>query len=133
MYRDSYISLLFFFLMKRRPPRSTLFPYTTLFRSQTSGTFAFADAYYNNYENVIGNVFGEYGSACTAVSYEIEAGDGQSSSIYKLGYYDDGGGSSSPNPSLSAKVGQTILRGGNWDCKTNSVTWNSNVPSGSLV
>src|SRR2546427_9086663 len=26
-------SLLFFFLMIRRPPRSTLFPYTTLFRS----------------------------------------------------------------------------------------------------
>src|SRR5947207_3762707 len=31
----SYISFLlfFFFLMIRRPPRSTLFPYTTLFRS----------------------------------------------------------------------------------------------------
>src|SRR2546429_6269524 len=28
------IRLLFFFLMIRRPPRSTLFPYTTLFRSQ---------------------------------------------------------------------------------------------------
>src|SRR5688572_33438120 len=28
-----YISLFFFFLMIRRPPRSTLFPYTTLFRS----------------------------------------------------------------------------------------------------
>src|SRR5204863_5556090 len=27
------ISLFFFFLMIRRPPRSTLFPYTTLFRS----------------------------------------------------------------------------------------------------
>src|SRR3954463_2912350 len=27
---------LFFFLMIRRPPRSTLFPYTTLFRSHTS-------------------------------------------------------------------------------------------------
>src|SRR5437762_6028947 len=27
------ISSLFFFLMIRRPPRSTLFPYTTLFRS----------------------------------------------------------------------------------------------------
>src|SRR2546421_3231958 len=26
-------SILFFFLMIRRPPRSTLFPYTTLFRS----------------------------------------------------------------------------------------------------
>src|SRR5258708_14170184 len=29
------IILLFFFLMIRRPPRSTLFPYTTLFRSRT--------------------------------------------------------------------------------------------------
>src|SRR6266478_3459355 len=28
----------FFFLMIRRPPRSTLFPYTTLFRSRTRGT-----------------------------------------------------------------------------------------------
>src|SRR5256886_6352056 len=27
--------MLFFFLMIRRPPRSTLFPYTTLFRSKT--------------------------------------------------------------------------------------------------
>src|SRR5258705_7261555 len=29
--------LLFFFLMIRRPPRSTLFPYTTLFRSDPPG------------------------------------------------------------------------------------------------
>src|SRR5437870_8909063 len=28
-----FILLFFFFLMLRRPPRSTLFPYTTLFRS----------------------------------------------------------------------------------------------------
>src|SRR5256885_14410537 len=28
-----YLLLFFFFLMIRRPPRSTLFPYTTLFRS----------------------------------------------------------------------------------------------------
>src|SRR6266704_4068024 len=28
------VSCLFFFLMIRRPPRSTLFPYTTLFRSR---------------------------------------------------------------------------------------------------
>src|SRR5258707_11210645 len=28
-----YFFLFFFFLMIRRPPRSTLFPYTTLFRS----------------------------------------------------------------------------------------------------
>src|SRR2546429_9509830 len=30
-------TLIFFFLMIRRPPRSTLFPYTTLFRSGRSG------------------------------------------------------------------------------------------------
>src|SRR2546422_6500554 len=29
----AYFYVLFFFLMIRRPPRSTLFPYTTLFRS----------------------------------------------------------------------------------------------------
>src|SRR2546421_8792857 len=29
----SCVSVVFFFLMIRRPPRSTLFPYTTLFRS----------------------------------------------------------------------------------------------------
>src|SRR2546427_10254093 len=31
--RPPLASLFFFFLMIRRPPRSTLFPYTTLFRS----------------------------------------------------------------------------------------------------
>src|SRR3712207_7589510 len=31
------MSYLFFFLMIRRPPRSTLFPYTTLFRSDGGG------------------------------------------------------------------------------------------------
>src|SRR5690554_7083932 len=32
---SSYLFFHFFFLMIRRPPRSTLFPYTTLFRSFT--------------------------------------------------------------------------------------------------
>src|SRR5712675_2485483 len=31
---SNYIFFFFFFLMIRRPPRSTLFPYTTLFRSR---------------------------------------------------------------------------------------------------
>src|SRR5262245_65227118 len=34
MSYPSHLSSLFFFLMIRRPPRSTLFPYTTLFRSR---------------------------------------------------------------------------------------------------
>src|SRR3712207_8180985 len=33
------MTLLFFFLMIRRPPRSTLFPYTTLFRSRPDSGF----------------------------------------------------------------------------------------------
>src|SRR2546429_3638134 len=37
--------VVFFFLMIRRPPRSTLFPYTTLFRSrQPAGAVAYAAA-----------------------------------------------------------------------------------------
>src|SRR5256885_5774029 len=34
--------IIFFFLMIRRPPRSTLFPYTTLFRSGSVGRAACA-------------------------------------------------------------------------------------------
>src|SRR5256885_17161935 len=34
-----HLFFLFFFLMIRRPPRSTLFPYTTLFRSLTAWEF----------------------------------------------------------------------------------------------
>ena len=34
---EPWLSFFFFFLMIRRPPRSTLFPYTTLFRSETFG------------------------------------------------------------------------------------------------
>src|SRR5438270_2242083 len=33
LVRYLFLSNIFFFLMIRRPPRSTLFPYTTLFRS----------------------------------------------------------------------------------------------------
>ena len=38
----STANCLFFFLMIRRPPRSTLFPYTTLFRSGSDVVFAAA-------------------------------------------------------------------------------------------
>src|SRR5205823_12453776 len=33
LFRSIHVLLFFFFLLIRRPPRSTLFPYTTLFRS----------------------------------------------------------------------------------------------------
>src|ERR1017187_5653691 len=38
MPTESWHSASFFFLMIRRPPRSTVFPYTTLFRSPYVGT-----------------------------------------------------------------------------------------------
>src|SRR2546427_11954813 len=43
-YHFLLFSFSFFFLMIRRPPRSTLFPYTTLFRSEPQ-VRAIAEAY----------------------------------------------------------------------------------------
>src|SRR2546421_5634446 len=64
--------LFFFFLMIRRPPRSTLFPYTTLFRSQGPDSLTRAAASHSNlfhadvllsYQPVPGTVvFAGYGS-----------------------------------------------------------------------
>src|SRR5437588_13100363 len=39
----TFFSFFFFFLMIRRPPRSTLFPYTTLFRSRARVRSAFRE------------------------------------------------------------------------------------------
>src|SRR6266581_5609805 len=36
-FKSFFLIFFFFFLMIRRPPRSTLFPYTTLFRSHCAG------------------------------------------------------------------------------------------------
>src|SRR3712207_7027612 len=49
MYMLCISSHFFFFLMIRRPPRSTLFPYTTLFRSRAPSDAIFA-AMHNNPE-----------------------------------------------------------------------------------
>src|SRR2546426_9102121 len=45
-------SLFFFFLMIRRPPRSTLFPYTTLFRSLVAEVVPRLDAGQQRLESV---------------------------------------------------------------------------------
>src|SRR5690606_41798928 len=50
-----HLSLFFlFFFMIRRPPRSTLFPYTTLFRSHANGvgtvSFVYFDAFIDGYK-----------------------------------------------------------------------------------
>src|SRR2546428_6245504 len=43
----------FFFLMIRRPPRSTLFPYTTLFRSLTSAELSVAEGRLQDEERLL--------------------------------------------------------------------------------
>src|SRR2546430_7039743 len=48
-----FVDFLFFFLMIRRPPRSTLFPYTTLFRSVLAG---FCDAF----DDLLGDIGFEF-------------------------------------------------------------------------
>src|SRR3989440_11278661 len=40
-----FLFFFFFFLMIRRPPRSTLFPYTTLFRSNVGDTVNFTETF----------------------------------------------------------------------------------------
>src|SRR5256886_5603734 len=52
------IAFLFFFLMIRRPPRSTLFPYTTLFRS-FFGRMGIKDTYQNDESQVLLKAKGE--------------------------------------------------------------------------
>jgi hypothetical protein len=101
-------------------------------QNMTGAIFGVNFSYYSNYNNAVGNAIGPYGSSCTANTYERDADAGGGSTIYKMGYYDDGG-TSSPNPTLAAKVWQTTIRGGNWDCHTNTVIWSSNVPQGGLV
>jgi hypothetical protein len=98
----------------------------------TNGRFAANVAYYANYTNILGNVIGQFPSGCTATAYQNNADAAQNPAIYNLGYFDDGG-STSGTTALKAKVESSMLRGGNWDCVTNTVVWNNNVPSGSLV
>src|SRR3712207_7999031 len=67
MFVYSYGFLLFFFLMIRRPPRSTLFPYTTLFRSsraaQAYGSNEISERHRHRWEvsNAYRDVLAEYG------------------------------------------------------------------------
>jgi hypothetical protein len=96
----------------------------------TDGLIAMNVAYYSNYENLVGNAFGNYTGSCLASTYETDSPTGKVNGvIWQIGYYDDGGGSS-PNAALSAKVGNTLLRGGNWDCVSKTVVWSNNIPAG---
>src|SRR2546422_2125818 len=59
MLSNHYFLLLFFFLMIRRPPRSTLFPYTTLFRSRVSIHHDLGDLPFRPHEEALARAAGE--------------------------------------------------------------------------
>src|SRR3712207_8851979 len=64
----------FFFLMIRRPPRSTLFPYTTLFRSAVVGSGTATGGLYERAREV-GRLVAERGAVvvCGGLSGVMEA------------------------------------------------------------
>src|SRR3712207_6925753 len=68
--------LIFFFLMIRRPPRSTLFPYTTLFRSEVLPRLA---AVVRSVDAVaVRDVAADGGLAHTGVDHvRVRLGDGE--------------------------------------------------------
>src|SRR3712207_7096638 len=59
----------FFFLMIRRPPRSTLFPYTTLFRSMGRNNMSHAE---------------QTGGVCVIVAQHFEGWEGNLDSVEEL-------------------------------------------------
>src|ERR1019366_10063939 len=85
----------FFFLMIRRPPRSTLFPYTTLFRSAPNRLAASTQKCLNDWARQVRLVQDQpssnFGNAviqvCRAVESELTAGLG---SIHALSFLRDG-------------------------------------------
>src|SRR6267143_5979530 len=65
-YPDDYYRFNFFFLRIRRPPRSTLFPYTTLFRSRArSGASYHGSPWSTRVSSYTGRIRGERETSST--------------------------------------------------------------------
>src|SRR5438132_6492006 len=69
------IVFFFFFLMIRRPPRSTLFPYTTLFRSDLLHRFADAGLHgvlgLHQFRSILDRKSTRLNSSHTVISYAV--------------------------------------------------------------
>src|SRR5258708_10043002 len=79
--------LYFFFLMIRRPPRSTLFPYTTLSRSRTAAVEVVAESLARPRveQNVAGSCvearYGSFMGKIGEIGYTAEIGDRKSTRL----------------------------------------------------
>src|SRR6266581_8480956 len=71
-WRIDFRRLFFFFLMIRRPPRSTLFPYTTLFRSSAppQATCAYW-AHHSRHDCVLDRKSTRLNSSHPSISYAV--------------------------------------------------------------
>src|SRR5438874_13781183 len=104
-------SLIFFFLMIRQPPRSTLFPYTTLFRSPSYRYIA------NSYR-MSAEVNGLLGDLQYARSEAIKEGQTVTTCVSADGTGCTGGTAwangwivfSDPNANATVDAGETVLR-----------------------
>src|SRR5260370_35859476 len=65
-------SLFFFFLMIRRPPRSTLFPYTTLFRSNRMPVIFFSRSARSRAASASGSTPAPHGGAARSEEHTSE-------------------------------------------------------------
>ena len=99
MYKSSsgvcpgvFIIFIFFFLMIRRPPRSTLFPYTTLFRSSSG-----------NATYTAGNV--GIGTTNPSEKLIVKGNVSLNNTLYVNNLASVGIGTSSPNGSLHIETG----------------------------
>src|SRR5436305_11906032 len=75
-----FLSIFLFFLLIRRPPRSTLFPYTTLFRSEVPGVLGADDSFCVDDEVGQPGVYAPLAMDGTDISVE-EAGDRKSTRL----------------------------------------------------
>src|SRR3712207_9302397 len=82
---SQYPYYIFFFLMIRRPPRSTLFPYTTLFRSPCRAVtvkYGFKCSSSDRYATKEGNrPFTSYRSNCICSLHDDESRDRKSTRL----------------------------------------------------
>src|SRR5256885_8458098 len=85
----------FFFLMIRRPPRSTLFPYTTLFRSEVAEIMAEVARLHHLEVNEIEEVLNEFSDIHTARSHIAQGGYSTARELLEASF---GGPQAPPNP-----------------------------------
>src|ERR1035438_5187956 len=100
---SSLLLLLFFFLMIRRPPRSTLFPYTTLFRSGYGGWgWGWGPNWFGGSLFTNGGFFNRYGFRGGLYAGGLGRGTWQHDASHRLGV-------SYPNGQLSSRYGAASM------------------------